>query len=396
MKRRTLITLILSLLAAGSLATGERAFASIMPVQSQKEKPTTKVAPKAVAPRVVAPKVTTKPDVDVDPQLAPGATTQTGQVSLKLERGGKVVVSNRNGQIRITGWDSDMVEARAEGEEGSEAVQVRVTGEASRSRVALSVPAYGSGRGHNREINLDIKMPRYADLESIESDRGDIEITGLEGTVSVTTGHGTLAIKNVGSLKAVTRHGDVTIAGVKGDASVRSLNGDLTVDNISGALDLAATNGNIIVRTAGSNVQANSSSGDIELRCVKANATVNTASGSVMLVGVGGNIDANTASGDVIFKGTMRASGNYRLKTISGQVEMAVQPDPPGFTATLITYSGEIETDFPLTVNAPLTGPINRRIVGVYKDGQTQVTLDSFSGTVSIVKGVAGSQPGCK
>lgn len=392
-----LITLILFLLAAGSLATGERAYASILPFQAQKEKPTTKVAPKVVAPRVVTPKATTKPDVDVDadPQLAPGATTQTGQVSLKLERGGKVVVSNRNGQIRITGWDSDMVEARAEGEEGSEAVQVRVTGEASRSRVALSVPAFGR-RGHNREINLEIKMPRYADLESIESDRGDIEITGLEGTVSVKTGHGTLAIKNVGSLKAVTSHGDVTVAGVKGDASLRSLNGDLTVDNVSGALDLAATNGNIIVRTAGSNVQANSASGDIELRCVKANANVNTASGSVMLVGVGGNIDANTASGDVIFKGTMRAGGNYRLKTISGQVEMAVQPDPPGFTATLITYSGEIETDFPLTVNAPLTGPINRRIVGVYKDGQTQLTLDSFSGTVSIVKAVAGSQPGCK
>ena len=82
----------------------------------------------------------------------------------------------------------------------------------------------------------------------------------------------------------------------------------------------------------------------------------------------------------MIFKGTMRAGGNYPLKTISGQVEMAVQPDPPGFTATLITYSGEIETDFPLTVNAPLTGPINRRIVGVYKDGQTQVTLDPSAG----------------
>ncbi len=75
---------------------------------------------------------------------------------------------------------------------------------------------------------------------------------------------------------------------------------------------------------------------------------------------------------------------------------MAIQPDPPGFTATLITYSGEIETDFPLTVNTPLSGPINRRIVGTYKDGQTLVTLDSFSGTVSIVKGVAGTQTACK
>jgi DUF4097 and DUF4098 domain-containing protein YvlB len=392
MKRRTLITLILFLFAVGAQPSGERAVASVVTGRGQKEK-----EKPAKAAMKIAPKVVVKPDidVDVDPQLAPGATSQTGQVSLKLERGGKVVVSNRNGMIRITGWDSDMVEARAEGEEGPEAVQVRVAGEGPRSRVALSVPAVG-GRGHNREINLEIKLPRYADLESIESYRGDIEVTGLEGTVSVSTGHGSLTIKNVGSLKAVTRNGDVIVSGVKGDASLKSQNGDLTIDNITGAVDLAATNGNILVRSAGSSVQANSASGDIELRCVKSNANVNTASGSIMLVGVGGNIDANTASGDVLFKGTMRAGGNYRLKTISGQVEMAVQADPPGFTATLITYSGEIETDFPLTVNAPLTGPINRRIVGVYKDGQTQLTLDSFSGTVSIVKAAAGSQPACK
>ena len=55
-----------------------------------------------------------------------------------------------------------------------------------------------------------------------------------------------------------------------------------------------------------------------------------------------------------------------------------------------------LEDGTPLTVNAPLTGPINRRIVGVYKDGQAQVTLDSFSGTVSIVKAMAGTQTGCK
>jgi hypothetical protein len=395
MKRRTLITLILLIFASSVALIGERAAAAITPGggQKEKEKPATKATPK-VAPKV-APKATTKPDMDDEPQVASTAPGQPSQVSVKLERGGKVVVVNRNGEIRITGWDSDMIEARAEGDEGPEAVQVRVTGEAPRSRVVLSVPAYNSRR-HSSEINLEIKLPRYADLESIESLRGDIEITGLDGVVSVSTAQGALAIKNVGPLKATTRNGEVTVAGVKGDASVRSLNGDLTVDNVSGSVDLAATNGNIIVRGTGGNLQVNSASGDIDLHCVKGNATVNTASGAITLIGVGGNIDANTASGDVSFKGIMRAGGSYRLKSISGAVEMAVQPDPPGFTATLITYSGDIETDFPLAVNAPLTGPINRRIVGVYKDGQAQITLDSFSGTVSIVKAMAGAQTGCK
>src|SRR5687767_6605178 len=178
MKRRTLTTLILFVFAASLAATGEQTARAMVLGGRQKEKATTKVAPK----------ITVKPhiDLDVDPQVTPTAPGQVGKVSLKLERGGKVIVSNRNGLIRITGWDGEMVEASAEGEEGPEAVQVRVTGDAPRSRVVLSVPAIG-GRGHNREINLDIKLPRYADLESIESFRGDIDITGIDGTVSVST-----------------------------------------------------------------------------------------------------------------------------------------------------------------------------------------------------------------
>jgi DUF4097 and DUF4098 domain-containing protein YvlB len=391
MKRRTIITLILLIFASSVAGIGERVFASTRPggAQKEKEKTTTKVTPK------VAPKVTVKSDESYEPQVATTpAPGQPSQVSVKLDRGGKVVVVNRTGETRITGWDSDMIEARAEGDEGPEDVQVRVTGEGARSRVVLSVPANNT-RHHSSEISLVIKLPRYADLESIESLRGDIEITGLDGTVSVSTGQGALTIRNVGSLKAATRNGEVTVAGVKGDAVIRSFNGDLTVDNVSGSVDLSATNGDIIARSTGGNIQVNSASGDIDLQCVKGNATVNTASGAIMMVGIGGNIEANTASGDVSFKGTMRAGGNYKLKSISGAVEMAVQPDPPGFTATLITYSGEIETDFPLSVNAPLTGPINRRIVGVYKDGQTQITLDSFSGTVSIIK-ATGPPTGCK
>ena len=369
MKRRTVIILILLIFASSPALTD----ASVMPGpgQKEKEKPTAKVTPK------VAPKAAVKLEEDDEPQAAQTpAPDQPNQVSVKLERGGKVVVVNRVGETRITGWDSDMIEARAEGDEGPEAVQVRVTGEGARSRVVLSVPANNSRR-HSSEINLEIKLPRYADLESIESLRGDIGITGLDGTVTVSTRQGALTIKNVGPLKATTYNGDVTVGGVKGDAAIRSLNGDLTVDNVTGSVNVAATNGNIMAHGTGGNIQVNSASGDIDLHCVKGNATV------------------NTASGDVSFKGAMRVGGSYKLKSISGAVEMAVQPDPPGFTATLITYSGEIETDFPLSVNAPLTGPINRRIVGVYKDGQAQITLDSFSGTVSIVKAM-GAQTGCK
>src|SRR5262249_5943810 len=134
-----------------------------------------------------------------------------------------------------------------------------------------------------------------------------------------------------------------------------------------------------------------------DLRCVKGSATVSSASGSINLIGVGGDVDASTASGEVIFKGALRAGGHYRLKSISGEVEMTLLPDAPGFTATLMSYSGEIETDVPLKRDSQWRGtPTNHRITGRYGDGQTQITLDSFRGTVRIAKGTPAMLKECK
>src|SRR5439155_13319571 len=74
-----------------------------------------------------------------------------------------------------------------------------------------------------------------------------------------------------------------------------------------------------------------------------------------------------------------------------------IPADAPGFTATLSSYGGEIETDFPLNVESPLQrGAINRRIIGRYGDGQAQIVLDSFSQGVKLSKASAGALKDCK
>jgi len=115
------------------------------------------------------------------------------------------------------------------------------------------------------------------------------------------------------------------------------------------------------------------------------------------LTGIGDDVEANTTSGDVSYSGKMRAGGRYRMKSTSGQVHMIIPADSPGFTATLSSYSGEIETDFPLNIESPLQrGPINRRIIGRYGDGQAQIVLDSFSQGVKLGKASAEALQGCK
>ena len=134
---------------------------------------------------------------------------------------------------------------------------------------------------------------------------------------------------------------------------------------------MAATNGSVTVHNTGGDLRANSSTGDIVIQCVKGRAEVSSASGSIDLTGIASDTDASSASGSVSFQGSIRANGSYSLKSISGEVQMTIQPDAPGFTATLITYSGDVESEFALKVDSPLQeAQLNRRVTAGMATGR--------------------------
>jgi len=348
---------------------------------------------------------TPKPAKPSTPEPAPEATPKVWSqrenikvepVEVKLARGGKVVISSRAGNIIVTGWDKDTVQASASSDSGPEPIETQTTGDPSHTRLLLTAST-PSGRRFGREVRLEVKVPRYSDIETLDGQRGDIVISDVEGTTVINTGNGDVKVIRVGPLKVSRRSGDFTARDVKGDLTARSFTGDIVVENVTGLVDVAATNGDLTIHNGGGDVRANSAMGGIEIRCAKGRAEVSSASGSITLTGVGGDADASTASGEVIFTGLLRANGNYRLKSLSGEVVMTIQPDAPGFTATLSTYSGGLDTDFPLKVENPVQrGPINRRLTGQFGDGQAKIALDSFSGTVKIAKGTAAALKTCK
>lgn len=380
MYKRTLTVFMLLICTVGAPAAFGQSTPAASPrdVQTPKPKPT---KPDKAPTATPAPSIPGEEQVHVEP------------VSVKLVRGSKVAISTRSGQIIVNGWDRDIVQASATGDNGPVPIETQATGDPARPRLLLTI----SPRRFGRDTRMEVKLPRYADVETLEGFRGDIEVADVDGSALINAGNGDVKVMRVGSLKVSRRSGDVTVREVKGDLTARSYNGDVIVDNVGGLVDVAASNGDLRVHNAGGDVRANSATGDIEVRCAKGRAEVSSASGGISLIGVGGDVDASTASADVVFIGTMKAGGNYRLKSLSGDVSMTVQSDAPGFTATLTTYSGSIETDFPLKVESPVQGgPINRRITGAYGNGQAKLALDSFSGIVKIAKGTGAALKQCK
>lgn len=393
MLRRTLTILTLAIAIGGAAAT--RAQETPLPSpQSPKAKavpaPPVKTTPRIAptpAPRVFA--TPTPPGVEDN-------ETQAAPLTMKVPRNARVAVNSKLVNIHITGIDGDTLEATATSDEGTHPVKAQTTGDEANPKILIFVPqAYGRHGG--REVNLNIRLPRYAALDAVESINGDIEVSGIDAPVAVSTNNGAITVVRVASVKASTRQGEITAREIKGDATARSTNGEITMADIGGTIDAAATNGSLNVRNAAGDLRANLTVGEVIAQCVKGRAEVNTVSGDIQLVGVSGDVEAVSTSGQVSLVGRIRTGGRYKLKSISGEIEMHIQPDAPGFTATLTTYNGEIETAFPLKLDSQASGgSTNRRIIGRFGDGSAQLMLDSFSGGVRLAKAKSDELKACK
>lgn len=151
-------------------------------------------------------------------------------------------------------------------------------------------------------------------------------------------------------------------AGLRVDA--RTVSGDLIGRGLRGTLDLGTVSGDVrLTDTEGDILEASSVSGDVELEGIRVR-----------------EVTAETVSGDVTFAGPVDGKGRYDLKSLSGDVVMTV-PERPDATVNAVTFSGDIDSVFPVTT----TGRSRRhRFSATWGSGTAKLDLESFSGDIKI------------
>jgi hypothetical protein len=364
---------------------------------------------------------------------------EQGRVRVRLARGGRVSLDNRTtGRIVVTGWDKDYIEAVATSTRGAEYVRAYSEAGLSGQSVTLKAdylpqpwpdapviqappapppepkptppsepkpqPTAAPGdedikereRAHSwtlmglkvgplgrpdsfpDEVHLEVKLPRYAEIELITVNRSEVEITGVATAVAVSGRRSAIRLRDVGA------------------AEVRTERGAVEVDGAAGLVDVVTTGGPITVRNVRGDVRALSLTGSIEVSCVRGQVNVSNTGGPISLANVDGDVDATTVESDVIFDGLIRAEGRYHLKSMSGAVEMGVRRGPPGFTALLSSYRGQVESDFKLSSKQQPNSPAGNRLLGRYGDGRAQITLDSFEGRVKLSRLQPAQQETCR
>ena len=89
-----------------------------------------------------------------------------------------------------------------------------------------------------------------------------------------------------------------------------------------------------------------------------------------------------SVSGDIRYSGTFADGGHYEFQSHSGDVQIYIANDI-GFELAAETFSGDIESEFPLTMSGSFS---KREVHGVFGDGSVMIEASTFSGSVRIAK----------
>ena len=267
--------------------------------------------------------------------LAPDVQVDT---TLNAVRGQRLAVNAYAGEVTVRAWNRNAVRIEADGNQNQLEIASSPTG--------ISIRTQGR-HGPPEEITIRISAPAWIGLSlagvntsaKVEGIRAPISVETVEGEVDVTGGESLISLRSV--------QGSVRLRGARGRINVNSVNDDVEVANSSG--DIAAQ----------------------------------TVNGEILLQGVdASSLDANTVNGDISYSGPIRSNGRYTLSTHNGDLTLTV---PQGTSAgvTVSTFSGDFESEFPVPLQGTRKGKGFNFTLG---SGSAQVTLESFQGTIRLVR----------
>ena len=158
----------------------------------------------------------------------------------------------------------------------------------------------------------------------------------------------------------------------------------MTVTKAENLLAATSVSGEVTVEGATSreHPEIGSVSGDVRVTGLKAREVeVSSVSGDVILTHAECERAAmESVSGDIRYSGTFAKDGRYEFESHSGDVQIHIANDI-GFELAAETFSGDIESEFPLTMSGTSS---KREVNGVYGDGSVMIGASTFSGSITI------------
>jgi DUF4097 and DUF4098 domain-containing protein YvlB len=261
-----------------------------------------------------------------------------------LERNGTLRVSVYAGRVSVTGAGGTSVRVKGTVERGALEARSRM------GAVTLSMDENPS-RSH---ADLDITVPTgtnvilegFSTAFSVRGVKGEAKIESLSGGVQVDDAVGLVQVEAVS--------GSVGVSRVEGDVRVEAVSGAVTVTGVNGSVDAESVSGRVSITEAKSR-----------------------------------SVRAETVGGSITYSGTIDPTGNYVFKSHAGRLTLAVPADA-GATVSLQTFSGNVDSDFPVTlVQGTTRSGHESRFEFSFGNGRSRIVLETFSGDIRIQRGLS-------
>ena len=284
--------------------------------------------------------------------------------TLRLSRNGSFELTNVAGDVVVTGGGGNDVRLDAI------------------KRVRTRDEADGKARLQEMQIEID-EAPTRIDVRTVYPRQG----RGLSGRVDYT-----VALPQDTNVTVRTVSGDLRVTNVRGALHAESVSGDIVAADVPKLTTLKSVSGDVQLTNGGSDgpLDVGTVSGDLVIKGLKARILdVSTVSGDVVLDNVEAErVETKSVSGSVDYRGPIARNGRYEFNSHSGDITLIV-PGNPGFNVEANTFSGDVQSDFAVTLRGSDTGgrgPRRRAIRGSFGAGSATLQMNSFSGDIAIIR----------
>jgi DUF4097 and DUF4098 domain-containing protein YvlB len=350
------------------------------------------------------------PDMNIDLDVFNHKSSQSEELPPKtISAGAHVMITTALGNILAHVGDGNELRvsvtetAEASNESSAEDLlkSLKVVIEQTKDGYSVHPVKQETDTGHIT-VDFDVTLPKSVSL-SADSHHGDISVSGLAGTVNLTTQMGDIEVHDIGSdvsaqlVKGNARLDDITgsvrISGhgdeielndVAGDATLQGeFFGPVRIRNVTKTTHYTSQAGDLTLAHLTGLLELDS--GQIDVSDVGGFAKLATHDKDIRVENVAGRLDIAGTHGDIKVTYAQPPREDINIANGTGEVDLTL-PAKSSFEISAISRSGEVQSDFEAPGLQPADDNGTGRLSGKVGSAGPKIQIATSYGTIYLRK----------
>lgn len=328
---------------------------------------------------------------DAGRSMGSGFPHATASGHLEMDAAGidRFAIDNDFGSVAVTASEEDVIEVDYEitvyagsqelAEEFAAKCSVDLSSGGSLARAQLIRPQETPAEINGVVTKYTVKLPPRLHVD-VANRFGGVTVNGVSGDVNLENGFGETKARNIGgSLVVRTEFGATEISQVGKDAEITAEQGDLIVRVVGGDLTLRSKFVQVDASDIGGKVDLVSEHGSVKLQGVTGGLSARCEFASLRGLNIHGRVDIHSEHGAVEIEGI---DSEARIETSYAPVRVVLGDSAQGYSVTMRTRFGNIESNVPITVNKPAQN--EEQATAVVGRGKIPVQVEAEFGKITL------------